>query len=164
MLLTQVTWFCRDLGWFYVVLFSRTGCNSFLSQHLRSLLFPGLVAHALHALVPPPARYPDLWTLLITSASCGGLEGAEVAGGSQGWVGRWTEWVRVRFRYGWEGVYIEDFGHSGSLHPKSNPLDLEFELGLFDGTCSATAQLVPARALSWFDPWGRGLQTVRQPC
>ncbi|CAK9013212.1 unnamed protein product [Durusdinium trenchii] len=36
-----------------------------------SLLFPGLVAHALHALVPPPARYPDLWTLLITSASCG---------------------------------------------------------------------------------------------
>ncbi|CAK9004730.1 3-glucosyltransferase (Dolichyl-P-Glc:Man9GlcNAc2-PP-dolichyl glucosyltransferase) (Asparagine-linked glycosylation protein 6 homolog) (Dol-P-Glc:Man(9)GlcNAc(2)-PP-Dol alpha-1 [Durusdinium trenchii] len=42
-----------------------------------SLLFPGLVAHALHALVPPPARYPDLWTLLITSASCGGLEGAE---------------------------------------------------------------------------------------
>eukprot|EP00929_Paragymnodinium_shiwhaense_P006883 TRINITY_DN110833_c0_g1_i1.p1 TRINITY_DN110833_c0_g1~~TRINITY_DN110833_c0_g1_i1.p1 ORF type:complete len:534 (+),score=39.52 TRINITY_DN110833_c0_g1_i1:111-1712(+) len=26
--------------------------------------------HGIHALVPPPSRYPDLWTMLITGSSC----------------------------------------------------------------------------------------------
>ncbi|CAJ1406044.1 unnamed protein product, partial [Effrenium voratum] len=46
------------------------------------VLVAGLL-HGLHAWVPPPAKYPDLWTLLITGASCGyflcALLGATVA-------------------------------------------------------------------------------------
>lgn len=30
----------------------------------------GLAVHAVHALAPPPARYPDAWTLLVTGSSC----------------------------------------------------------------------------------------------
>eukprot|EP00439_Symbiodinium_sp_Y106_P045532 s4048_g5.t2 len=37
---------------------------------LRASYLVGLLLHSIHAFAPAPARYPDLWTLLITSASC----------------------------------------------------------------------------------------------
>lgn len=37
----------------------------------------GLLLHGLHYGIPPPERYPDLWTLLFTGVSCGHLDESE---------------------------------------------------------------------------------------
>ncbi|CAE7200152.1 gny [Symbiodinium natans] len=46
-------------------------CGGAVRALLRTSYLLGLLLHGIHAFAPVPARYPDLWTLLITSASCG---------------------------------------------------------------------------------------------
>jgi len=41
-----------------------------LKRCFRVSFVLGLAMHAIHALVPAPKRYPDIWTLMITSSSC----------------------------------------------------------------------------------------------
>lgn len=42
-----------------------------LRAAFRASYVLGAAMHGIHALVPPPHRYPDVWTLLITGSSCG---------------------------------------------------------------------------------------------
>lgn len=51
-----------------------------LTDHLSQrpgTLMVGLLLHGLHYGIPPPERYPDLWTLLFTGVSCGHLDESE---------------------------------------------------------------------------------------
>ena len=59
----------------HVTLMDSTRLCSLLPWRTSYLL--GLLLHGIHAFAPVPARYPDLWTLLITSASCGDLRCTE---------------------------------------------------------------------------------------